>query len=145
MVTKISADLPNTNLVAHISSYVSEAEYLQNKLPIFTSTIEVPFSVVGKNVARSIEQWIVAQPGIIFSGGDVIAAYPTDPLDVAKGRQWIIIKDKRAQMIAAIDMDLSSNEINTQIAAIKAVAADLKDQIVTATEIEDVLPIVWPT
>lgn len=145
LVDKLSASLPSSSFTASISSYVSEADFLSNKQPIFTSTLEVPFSAIGNNVARSIEQWIVAQPNNIFFQGDVIAAYSTDPLVAAKYRQWVLIKAKRAELIASIDMDLSANEINNQIAAIKAIATDLKAQINAATEIEDVLPITWPS
>lgn len=145
LVDKLSASLPSSSFTASISSYVSEADFLSNKQPIFTSTLEVPFSAIGNNVARSIEQWIVAQPNNIFFQGDVIAAYSTDPLVAAKYRQWVLIKAKRAELIAAIDMDLSTNEINSQIASIKSTATDLKAQIYAATEIEDVLPITWPS
>lgn len=145
LVDKLTAALPSSSFTAHITSYVSEVDYLTNKQPLFTSTLEVPFSVVGNNVARSIEQWIVAQPNNIFYQGNVIAAYSTDPLIAAQDKQWVIIKAKRSELFASIDMDLSSNEISNQIAAIKSIAQGLKQQIYAATEIEDVLPIVWPT
>lgn len=145
LVDKLTANLPSSNFTAYITSYVNEVDYLTNKQPLFTSTLEVPFSAIGNNVARSIEQWIVAQPNNIFYQGDIIPAYSTDPLVAAKYRQWVLIKTKRAELIASIDMDLSANEINNQIAAIKAIATDLKAQINAATEIEDVLPITWPS
>lgn len=145
LVDKLTANLPSSNFTAYITSYVNEADYLTNKQPLFTSTLEVPFSAIGNNVVRSIEQWIVSQPNNIFYQGKVIAAYSTNPLIAAQDKQWVIIKAKRSELITAIDMDLSANEINNQIAAIKAIALDLKAQIYAATEIEDVLPITWPS
>lgn len=144
-VSAIRSELPSTTVIATVTSYLDEAAYLSNSKGEFFNEVIVPFSAIGNNVARSIEQWIIAQPNNIFYQGNIIPAYSTDPLVAAKDKQWVLIKAKRAELIASIDMDLSANEINNQIAAIKAIAIDLKAQIYAATEIEDVLPITWPS
>jgi hypothetical protein len=147
-------NLPSTLLNIRVSSFSNQADYLIGKQPVWNDYLTVPWTAIGANIERSICSWLIADftagDGVvtsdrygIFYGGSLIANYSTDPLIYAQDKQWQIIKAKRAEIIANVDIDQTQSAINTAISAAKDHAATLKTAIYAATDIPTVEAIVW--
>jgi len=155
-IKSIEAVFPNTKVTATVCCYYDEADFLTGKQPLWHEYVPIPFSAIGNNVTRSMENWLVADftagDGVntsdhygIFYGGNVIADPSGDPLIYSQDKQWKIIKSVRAAKIAAVDIDQAQGAINTEVAAIKDQAHTLKLAIEAATTVPEVEAIVWPT
>ena len=142
-VLNIRSPLPKETFASLVESYTTYADYLLGSPAVYSRHVHIPFTALGNNIVKSIEQYLIPDTNGEFFGGSLISVFDQDPLIAAKEKQLILLKAKRKSALSSVDMDQNQTTITVEITAIKDHFSTLKTSIQSATTIDEVLSFVW--
>jgi len=130
-------------VVASVSSYPNESDYMLGRAPAWVTPVSVPESAIGANVGNSVQTWLITDASSPFVGGVKTKDPSTDPLEQARDRQLALLKASRRVAVAGVDMDANQATITAAVKAIRDKFTTLQATLAAAADVQAIQAVVW--